>query len=394
MLIFNIEDLFALLISFSFKLNVKEVFNSTDMKPLKIFWFPHGPSNPYQYLLIDRLKTFGLNIKLADTRNFFFCNITILNILLTNWKPDIMHLHWHHSSLVTLSKFKSIVKSTIFLFQIYLLKLLNIKLVWTIHNLTHHEDRQKQIELFFCRFVGNLADAIITHCERAQVEVAKVFKIKKIKKIHVIPHGNFIKFYENKISKEKAKKKLRLSEPIFNFLFLGEIRPYKGIKELISAFKKVDNTGCQPIGLIIAGRPKNDEFAVELRRLIKGNKNIYLVLKYISDNEIQIYLKAADIVVFPYRKVFTSGGILLAMSFGKPIIAPRLGCISDVLDHSGSYLYDPMHSNELYETMKKAVFEKSRHAKMGSHNLNMAKRFNWTNMARNTRDIYLDLLKI
>ena len=364
------------------------------MKQIKIFWFPHGPRNPYQYLLIDRLKAFGLNIELADTRYFFFCNITILTILRKNWKPDIIHLHWHHSSLVTLSKFKSIVKSTIFLFQIYLLKLLNIKLVWTIHNLTHHEDRHKPIELFFCRFLGNSADAIITHCEKAQVEVARVFKIRETNKIHVIPHGNFINFYENKISKENSQKQLRLSEPIFNFLFLGEIRPYKGIKELISAFKKVDNTAHQSIGLIIAGRPKNVEFAVEIKKLIKGNKNIYLVLKYISDNEIQTYLKVADIVVFPYRNVFTSGGILLAMSFGKPIIAPRLGCVVDVLDQSGSYLYDPMHSNELYKTMKNAIFEKSRHSKMGSHNLNLAKRFDWINIARATKDLYLDLLKI
>ncbi len=364
------------------------------MKTIKIFWFPYGSRNPYQRLLIDGLKTFGLNIILAETRNFFFCNITILNILLTKWKPDIIHLHWHHSSLVTLSKFKSIVKSIIFLFQIFLLKLLGIKLVWTIHNLTHHENKHKQIELFFCRFIANLADAIITHCENAKAEVVTVFKIKQKNKIYVIPHGNYISFYENKISKEKAKKQLMVSQHVFNFLFLGEIRPYKGIKELIAAFKKMNNSERLSIGLIIAGQPKKNEFAVEVKRLIGGSKNIYLVLNYISGNEIQVYLKAADIMVFPYKNVFTSGGIHLAMSFGKPIIAPRLGCIQDVLDKSGAYLYDPMHSNELYKAMKKAVFEKSRLTQMGIYNLNLAKRFNWVNIAETTRDLYSDLLKI
>ena len=384
----------ALLLKLLYKLKITKLLSSTHNKPIKIFWFPHGSRNPYQYLLSKHLKTFGLNIILADTRTFFFCNITVLNILLTNWKPNIIHLHWHHSSLVTLSKFKSIVKSIIFLFQIYLLKLLDIKLVWTIHNLTHHEDRHKQIELFFCRFIGSLADAIITHCQRAKVEVTRVFKIKKTNKIHVIPHGNFINFYENKISKENARKKLGITEQDLNFLFLGEIRPYKGLKELIAAFKEVDNSENQSIGLIIAGRPKNFEFAVEIKRLTKKEKNIYLMLKYISEDEIQLYLSAADIVVFPYRNVFTSGGILLAMSFGKPIIAPRLGCITDVLDQDGSYLYDPINSKELYKTMKKAVFEKHRHAKMGNHNLHLAKRFNWINIAKTTSDLYLDLLKI
>lgn len=364
------------------------------MRPLKIFWFPYGARNPYQKLLIDGLKTFGLNVKLAETRNFFFCNITILNILMKNWKPDIIHLHWHHSSLVTLSKLKSIVKSIIFIFQIYLLKLLNIKLVWTIHNLTHHEDRQKQIELFFCRFIGNSADAIITHCEKAKAEVAKIFKIRQKNKIHVIPHGNFIGFYENKISKGKAKIQSIFSLNRFNFLFLGEIRPYKGIKELISAFKQIENTMKRSIGLIIAGRPKNIEFAEEIKALIKGTKNIYLVSNYISDNEMQIYLRAADIMVFPYRNVFTSGGIFLAISFGKPIIAPRLGCIAEVLDQSGSYLYDPVNSNQLNEAMKKALFEKSRHPEMGRYNLKLAKRYSWINIAKTTSDLYLDFFKI
>jgi glycosyltransferase involved in cell wall biosynthesis len=364
------------------------------MKPLKIFWFPHGSRNPYQQLLIKGLKTFGLTIRLTETRKFLFCDISILNILYTNWKPDFIHLHWHHSSLVTSTKFKSIVKSLVFIFQIYILKLLRINFIWTIHNLTHHEDKQKQIELFFCQILGNLANAIITHCEIAQIEVANIFKIRNSKKIHVIPHGNYINFYENNISKEKAKIKLLQPQHSFNFLFLGEIRPYKGIKLLISSFQKIENTENLSMSLIIAGRPKSRRFIKEIKRLIKGNKNINLVLNYISDNEIQVYLNAADIMVFPYRDVFTSGSILLAMSFGKPIIAPRIGCIKDVLDDSGSFLYDLGHSNELHEIMKKAVLEKSQLQQMGCHNLNLAKRFSWVNIAEATKDLYLSLIKI
>jgi glycosyltransferase involved in cell wall biosynthesis len=286
------------------------------------------------------------------------------------------------------------MKSIIFLFQLYILKLLKIKFVWTIHNLTHHEDRHKEIELFFCRFIGNLADAIITHCDNARKEVARVFRIKQKNKIYIIPHGNYINFYANKISAEKAKKKLMLSGNVFYFLFLGEIRPYKGIKELIYTFKKFNHKERLSIGLIIAGRPKNNAFAQEIKKHINGTKNIYLILDYISNSDLQIYLNAVDIIVFPYRNVSTSGGILLAMSFGKAIIAPCIGCIQNVLDRDGSYLYDPTNPNGLYKSMKKAVREKSHLTQMGSHNLNLAKRFNWINIAKKTKNLYFDLLKI
>lgn len=364
------------------------------MKPLKIFWFPYGSRNPYQQLLIEGLKTFDLSIKLAETRKFFFCNISILNILRSNWKPDIIHLHWHHSSLVTFSRIKSIVKSIVFIIQLYILKLFNIKFVWTIHNITHHEERQKRIEIFFCKIIGILADAIIIHCERARIEVVKVLNIENTSKLHVIPHGNYINFYENKISNKKAKIQLMQPQYVFNFLFLGEIRPYKGIKQLISAFQKIDKTESLSIRLTIAGRPKSSRFVKEIKELIKGNENIFLVSNYIPDNEIQVYLNASDIMVFPYRDVFTSGSILLAMSFGKPIIAPRIGCIQDVLDDSGSYLYDPDNSNALYKIMKKAVSEKSHLTHMGCYNFNLAKKFQWANIAESTKDLYFALLKI
>ena len=135
------------------------------------------------------------------------------------------------------------------------------------------------------------------------------------------------------------------------FLFLGEVRYYKGVLELIDAFQLLDSENVQ---LIIAGRPYNNKIVDEIKTRINGRKHIHAILKFIPDDELQIYINASDIMVYPYRDIFTSGGILLAMSFGKPIIAPCIGCITDTLDNDGSFLYDPEQQDGLLRAMRKA----------------------------------------
>ena len=43
--------------------------------------------------------------------------------------------------------------------------------------------------------------------------------------------------------------------------------------------------------------------------------------------------------MLPFERVLTSGSLILAMSYGKPIIAPRIGSIPDTLGEADCLLY-------------------------------------------------------
>jgi glycosyltransferase involved in cell wall biosynthesis len=73
--------------------------------------------------------------------------------------------------------------------------------------------------------------------------------------------------------------------------------------------------------------------------MTEGENNITLDLRYIPDGEVPTYFAACDVCVFPYEKIFNSGSVLLAMTFGRPFIAPRMGSIPSV-DPGGNLLYD------------------------------------------------------
>jgi glycosyltransferase involved in cell wall biosynthesis len=102
-------------------------------------------------------------------------------------------------------------------------------------------------------------------------------------------------------------------------------------------------------------------------------------------------MNACDVVVLPYRDIFTSGSVFLAMSFGRACIAPHKGCIGEVLDDSGAFLYD---SDEgLLQVLHYAIEKKADLPRMGKHNLQLAEQLlSWSNLAKMTLDVYQQCL--
>ena len=118
---------------------------------------------------------------------------------------------------------------------------------------------------------------------------------------------------------------------------MGWVRSYKGVWELYEAFAKLDEPDAR---LVIAGEAVDGAYAARLTAAAKGDERIHLSLGFVPDEDLQLYLRAADVVATPFLEIFTSGSVLLAMSFGRAVIAPRRGCVTDVLDEAGGILYD------------------------------------------------------
>jgi glycosyltransferase involved in cell wall biosynthesis len=48
-------------------------------------------------------------------------------------------------------------------------------------------------------------------------------------------------------------------------------------------------------------------------------------MQFIPDEEMELYLKAADVLVLPYKEIFESGVLFLGYSFGLPVVATDVG---------------------------------------------------------------------
>ena len=304
-------------------------------------------------------------------------------------RPDILHIHWTYPFLVAKSRLGTVAKSIKFMCELSLLRLFGIKIIWTVHNIVDHEGRFKSTELFFNKLLIRLCNKLIVHCPSAKVEITEIYG-KDDSSIVVIPHGNYIGLYDNTITSADARDILHLNAEDKVFLYFGQIRPYKGIPELIDAFKRLNSKQCK---LLIVGKPLNDEIAADIQNSCIDNGNIRNILKFVPDDDIQIYMNVADVVVLPFKDILTSGSAILSMSFGKSIIVPMYGCMSDTLDNKGSFLFSKTEEDGLFKTMQhvlstdRAILED-----MGKHNLALAEKFSWSKIAEKTYDIYQECL--
>jgi hypothetical protein len=55
------------------------------------------------------------------------------------------------------------------------------------------------------------------------------------------------------------------------------------------------------------------------------------VLEEIPDADVSVYHRAADAAVVNYREVFSSGALLLALSQGVPVLAPKESSAAELL---------------------------------------------------------------
>jgi glycosyltransferase involved in cell wall biosynthesis len=63
---------------------------------------------------------------------------------------------------------------------------------------------------------------------------------------------------------------------------------------------------------------------------------VRLALEHVPDDDIQRYLRAADLVVLPFRDITNSGSALLALSFDRPVLVPALGAMGELQALAGA----------------------------------------------------------
>ena len=349
---------------------------------MKIIFIPFAKDNPYQEELAASLSNFGVTVIGGIGFSNFSLTLSLVKIISKNWKPAILHIHWLDPYMYDKSRFIRILKSIIFVIDILIIKLLGIAIVWTVHNLRMHDSKFFKLEFAIISFFVRLCNGIIVHTNSAFDNVITHYDVSP-DLISVIPHGNYITRYKNNTSRTDARIKLKIRENEHVFLFFGKIRPYKGVEKLIEKFNAIDQKNMK---LIIAGKAVNPDIAFNVKKMCQDSQNILPVTSFIPDDEIQIFMNAADVVVLPYKKIFTSGTVLLAMSFGKAIIAPSTGSLPDILDVNGSFLYDSQDSSGLKNAMEKSLNHDLK--AMGDYNFEKAKTYDWHTIAEKTYSFY------
>ena len=307
--------------------------------------------NPYQTLLAKALHSQGVEVLFA----FGYRRVLPIFRAITTHpdKIDILHLHW----LVPYIKGKNWLNKSIyaikFLIDILLTKWKGVKVVWTVHNYTSHNSQFPVLEQWIQRILLRLADRVIFHNASALKDFSQTYHVDKLK-TEVIPHGHYREIYNSPIDKLVARKALNLPLVGRIYLNLGMLRPYKGIERLLQVWQE-NRKLLGESTLLIAGQALDQNYGQQLTKQASETEGVVLHRDFIADDRIHLFFSAADVVVLPFERILTSGSLILAMSYGKPIIAPRTGGIVETLGAADWLLYEPEEKQGLLHALKEST---------------------------------------
>lgn len=342
-------------------------------------------SNPYQSELIAALEGRGVDVTAADADGA----APLLSAVRANGVPDVVHVHWLHRFVITERRFPAPLALLLGLrlcLELVVLRALGARLVWTVHNLLDHERVAPRSELLVRAVVARLVDGIVVHCEAAARSVADTYRLsdRAAARIRVVDHGHFADVYADEVSASAARERLGLAPDVPVVCFFGLIRPYKDVPRLAETFESISGDA----RLLIVGNPWNEAVERRVRAASAGDDRIRTVLEYVPDDEVQVYLRAADAVALPFDSVLTSGSAILAMTFGRAVVAPSIGCLPGLLTADGGVLYDPSDSDGLRNALERALEDRDRLIEMGRRNEAAARRLDWDRIAERTRAVY------
>ena len=308
-------------------------------------------------------------------------NLCALTVRFIFSPPDVMHVQY-------LPMMKT--KLPLDLWFVRLCGWRGSKIVLTVHDVLPHDTGETYRSTFDKLY--RRVDAIICHSDSVRTRLETEFSVPQ-GKISVIPHGPF--FYDLPASNcEENLRSFALEPGKVLVLWQGIIFPYKGINLLLRAWQHVEAQGVEACLIIVGtGAP---ELLQEIREQVEelGLKQVKLHFRYVASEELVALYRAANVVVYPFRAITTSGSLASGLALGKAIVASDLPVFRELLtDHENALLFAPQNSDALagalIELIQDAALRERLVANVRAMNFGDE---NWRAIAQNTMQTYESVL--
>jgi glycosyltransferase involved in cell wall biosynthesis len=299
---------------------------------------------------------------------------------------DIIHVHWAEQYALSKRNLRAaLFNAASFLTAVDVGRRRGTHVVWTVHNILPHEEFHPRLQRWVMNAFARRVDATIHLSEAARSAALAAYPILHRTPAVVIPHGHYRDVYPDEASAAEARSRLGLSPSVPVLLYFGQIRRYKNVPELLQAFSGLANRDAV---LLIAGDPVTSELRSVIESLAANDVRVRLSLRWIEDDQVQYYLRAASLVVLPYREVLNSGAAHLALSFDRPVLVPDQGSLPDLQQQVGPkwvHLYHgPLTVDHLQAALDSAVSPRVASARPPL--------IGWTEAAVATLHLYQDVL--
>lgn len=250
---------------------------------------PRPTTNPYVTQLWTSLRAAGVDVRPFSWRTALL------------GRYDVFHVHWPENLVRSHARWRTLARQLLMMALLVRIGLGRTPVVRTLHNLRGHEESGR-VEALLLDWLDRLTTVrILINGESATPQGVAA---------RVILHGHYREWFGDVPLPVRREGRLA---------YFGLVRAYKGVEDLISAFRGLDDPR---LSLTVSGSPRTEDLATDLRRLADGDERIVLELSYVSDEQLVQRVGESELVVLPYRTMFNSGAALAALSMNRPVLVP------------------------------------------------------------------------
>jgi len=303
---------------------------------INVGMFPFGGNqNPYTRLIKDSIELTGAKVTpLMDNRIFPLRRACHSGV-------DILQMYWPGNLYISTSKFRTFLKTM--MFWDGLMCMSDLPCFYSVENLVPHDITVGIDHYAMTQRIINRCRGFIAMSDSAGKIFKNHYKLPTNARVHIVPHRNYLDVYPDQITREEARVILNIPSSAKVILSLGRIEPYKGLDRLIPAF--LQSSRPDDI-LLIAGSAKSPDVINQLNQLSAKHSHpnsgsVKVVGRFIKDDELQVFHRAADAVALTYSDMpMNPGSLIMAMGFGLPVVAPVKGAIAETAGPDALFGYD------------------------------------------------------
>lgn len=317
--------------------------------PILLAFFPHSKANPFQALLYSRTLEHG--VAALPLRKY--ADADLLLPFIAEGVQVVLHLHWVNVVLKGVTDVAE-AEERVTDFLAWLDHFLENggRLVWTIHNVLPHDAALPSVEARLRQALADRAAMIHVLAAETLAAIADHFTIDPTRVLHV-PLPGFQGAYADTVSPAAARLALGIEPDEVAYLMLGGLRPYKGFDVLLDAWRLVRDDPTRRT-LVVAGKPDGSPATAASIVRAMADPTIHLHARMVPAEDIQLFLRAADIGVLPYIQTLNSAALMLDATFGLPVVAPAVPGIAELVSRSMAETFTPGDIDSLATALRQA----------------------------------------
>jgi beta-1,4-mannosyltransferase len=278
----------------------------------RVACFPPLLTNPYQRLLYGALGEHGVDL-VGQAR------LKLGWLVRSRRRVDVLHFHWpegyyrFRAGSASLRGPLSWLNLAAFAVRIAAARALGYRIVWTVHQVVPHESHGA-IDRVAARLLGRVAQRLVAHDRHTAEQVQRELRREAI----VIPHGSFVGAYPPGRGGDEARRELGIEPDDLVFLLFGHLRAYKDLGVVLDAWGLATLPGHAK--LIIAGMPDPGAPLARIESAASESRSIVALLDFVPDDRVAELFEASDAAIVARSDGGTSGALVLALSFGLPVV--------------------------------------------------------------------------